>query len=188
MGSRRQRDPITRRRCAARRSVHATGLVLVSIMAAVLVFPGAASPASACGLAVLSDWFDDGRVGRLYALPCYEEAIEAIPGDLRDYSDAEEVISRALQAATRGKLAPGTGVDPTAVDALRPGDRARSASLHGAPIDRPATAAPDSSGASSLPIRLIVLGGMSLVLLAAGGLGHMSRRRDDADASRDWRG
>ena len=36
----------------------------------------------------------------------------AIPRDLRDYADAEEVISRALQAAVNGKLAPG-GDDPT---------------------------------------------------------------------------
>ena len=33
-----------------------------------------------------------------------------------------------------------------------------------------------------MPIPLLVLGGMSLALLAAGGLGYLSRRRHAADA------
>jgi hypothetical protein len=35
----------------------------------------------------------------------------------------------------------------------------------------------DTSGPSSVPIPLVVLGGMSLALLAAGALGYASRRR-----------
>ena len=50
---------------------------------------------------MLADWFDNGRIDRLYPLNCYEEAIDAIPDDLRDYADAEDVITRALQAALR---------------------------------------------------------------------------------------
>jgi len=38
----------------------------------------------------------------------------------------------------------------------------------------------DTSGPSSVPIPLLVLGGMSLALLAAGGLGYLSRRRQTA--------
>ena len=77
-----------------------------------------ASPAGAateCGKKVLADWFDNGRIDRLYPLNCYEEAIDAIPDDLRDYADAEDVITRALQAALRGDLAPG-GADPSPND------------------------------------------------------------------------
>ena len=77
-----------------------------------------ASPAGAateCGKKVLADWFDNGRIDRLYPLNCYEEAIDAIPDDLRDYADAEDVITRALQAALNGNLAPG-GADPTPND------------------------------------------------------------------------
>ncbi len=73
---------------------------------------GAATP---CGKKVLADWFDNGRIDRLYPLNCYEEAIDAIPDDLRDYADAEDVITRALQAALNGNLAPG-GADPTPND------------------------------------------------------------------------
>jgi len=40
----------------------------------------------------------------------------------------------------------------------------------------------DTSGPSSVPIPLLVLGGMSLALLAAGGLGYLSRRRQAVHA------
>ena len=40
----------------------------------------------------------------------------------------------------------------------------------------------DTSGPSSVPIPLLVLGGMSVALLAAGGLGYVARRRNAAHA------
>jgi hypothetical protein len=42
--------------------------------------------------------------------------------------------------------------------------------------------AADTSGPSSLPIPLLILGGLALLLLAAGGVGYLSRR---AQARRD---
>jgi hypothetical protein len=157
--------------------------LLAALAAFALGTPDTASAATPCGKKVLADWFDNGRIDRLYPLHCYEEAIDAIPRDLRDYADAEDVISRALQAAVNGQLAPG-GDDPT------PGDD---------PIGGPGTSGPgdpndpgpgsepggdpeaapevDETGLSSLPIPLLVLGGMSLALLTAGGLGYLSRRR-----------
>ena len=155
-----------------------------------------ASPADAateCGKKVLADWFDNGRIDRLYPLNCYEEAIDAIPDDLRDYADAEDVITRALQAALNGNLAPG-GADPTPNDndPTSPGSNGGnngSGSGNGEPggdgdSGSNPQAAPDvdTSGPSSVPIPLLVLGGMSIALLAAGGLGYPSRRRNAAHA------
>ena len=153
-----------------------------------------ASPAGAateCGKKVLADWFDNGRIDRLYPLNCYEEAIDAIPDDLRDYADAEDVITRALQAALRGDLAPG-GADPTPNDddPSNPGSDGGNGSggndSGGGGDDSGGNpqAAPDvdTSGPSSVPIPLLVLGGMSIALLAAGGLGYLSRRRNAANA------
>ena len=151
-----------------------------------------ASPASAateCGKKVLADWFDNGRIDRLYPLNCYEEAIDAIPDDLRDYADAEDVITRALQAALRGDLAPG-GRDPTPGDddPTDPGNGNGSGERNGSGGSGDEggnpQAAPDvdTSGPSSVPIPLLVLGGMSIALLAAGGLGYLSRRRAAAHA------
>ncbi|MBA2742683.1 MAG: hypothetical protein H0U46_11830 [Actinobacteria bacterium] len=163
-----------------------TVLVLV---AGVFVAVSVAAPADAakntpCGKKVLNDWWDNGRVDRLYPLHCYEDAIDGIPADIRDYSDAEEVLTRALQAAVRGKLATG-GSDPSPQDnsgtrdpfgPVKPGDGGNDGG--GRPV-----AAPDvEGGTSSLPIPLLVLGGMSLALLAAGGFGYLSRRRQTACA------
>ena len=142
-----------------------------------------AGAATECGKKVLADWFDNGRIDRLYPLNCYEEAIDAIPDDLRDYADAEDVITRALQAALRGELAPG-GADPTPNDddptsgSGGDGSGGNGDSGGGGSGDNP-QAAPDvdTSGPSSVPIPLLVLGGMSIALLAAGGLGYLSRRR-----------
>ncbi|MEX0850080.1 MAG: hypothetical protein WD015_01130 [Gaiellaceae bacterium] len=155
-------------------------LALLASVVAALTLPGTAM-ATACGDKVLADWFDNGRIDRLYDLHCYEEAIDAIPADLRDYANAEEIISRALQAAVGGDLDPG-GPDPT------PGDNTGAGpGVPGDPGDPNSSggeAAPevDTTGISSIPIPLIVLGGMSIALLGAGGLGYLSRRRAAAHA------
>ena len=185
MGPRGGRGPITRaekRTCRAR-SVRASLLALVVTVIGTLALTGIAAGATSCGEAVLDDWFDNGRVDVLYQLPCYGEAIDVIPSDIRDYSDAEEVISRALQAATRGKLAEG-GVDPTPSVARRnESSQASVTDSRESEVDRAATAATATSGASSIPIPLVVLGGLSLALLAAGGFSRISsRHRGDEDS------
>src|SRR5262245_34326660 len=154
------------------------GLAALSSLA--LAAPaGAATP---CGKKVLNDWWDNGRVDRLYPLHCYEEAIDSIPPDIRDYSDAEAVISRALQAAVGGNLAAG-GKDPSPDD---DGNRDVPGPVAGDPGDGGSEAAPNvDGGTSSIPIPLLVLGGMSLALLAAGGLGYLSRRRKAAEGQDD---
>jgi hypothetical protein len=148
-----------------------------------LTLPSPAAGNAACGASVLNDWFDNGQVDRLYQLPCYGEAIDAIPSDIRDYSDAEEVISRALQAATRGRLARG-GADPTPGGTLLNETSRASIAERRAEVVRTAAAGVDPSGASVPPIPLLVLGGLSLVLLVSGGVGYVSRRRDTEERIR----
>lgn len=173
-------------------------LALVAGVAA-LALATPATAASECGKKVLGDWYDNGRIDRLYPLHCYEDAIDLIPKDLLPYADAEEVISRALQQALRNRLAPG-GCDPSPDgskdDCVRgqgskPGGSGANKGAHGskgkdprAPTTTDETetgseAVPDvdTSAATSLPVPLLVLGGMSVALLAAGGLGYASRRR-----------
>jgi hypothetical protein len=164
---------------------------LVVLVLVVGVALGVASPAGAatpCGKKVLGDWFDNGRIDRLYPLNCYEEAIDAIPPDLRDYADAQDVITRALQAALHHKLT-GGGADPSP-DGQGGGGGTGSGGGSGSSGGEGTSAqeAPgvDTSSPSSVPIPLLVLGGMSIVLLAAGGYGYWSRRRQaHADAGDD---
>jgi len=181
----------------------AVGAVL-ALLAAVLGALALSSPAAAatpCGKKVLADWYDNGRIDRLYPPHCYEEAIDAIPSDIGPYVDAEEVISRALQSALRGELAPG-GCDPspdgsgndcekTAYSSTSGSGGSSSGGKNagggttgsgGADGGTETVASPDVdvSATSSVPIPLMVLGGMSVALLAAGGLGYVSRRRQAA--------
>jgi hypothetical protein len=171
---------------------------LLALFASLLVALTLAGPAmaSACGDKVLADWFDNGRIDRLYPLHCYEEAIDSIPDDIRDYANAEEVISRALQSAVRGDIAQG-GCDPSpdgSADDCKGGTGSGPGSGANGGTGDPegsggtgseATPEVDSSGMSAVPIPLLVLGGMSLALLAAGGAGYISRRRTAAAAADD---
>ena len=78
-------------------------VLLAAIAAACVTVLSVAAPAGAapsCGRAVIDDWYDNGRVDGTYALNCYDEAIEILPRDVRDYSSAKEDIQRALQAAS----------------------------------------------------------------------------------------
>jgi hypothetical protein len=162
-----------------RRAVPA--LLVLAASAVALTIASTAGAATPCGKKVLGDWFDNGRIDRLYKLNCYEEAIDAIPPDLRDYADAEEVITRALQAALHGRLAPG-GDDPSPEDGSGSGTGTGSGGAGGDGSTAQGAPAVDTSGPSSVPIPLLVLGGMSIALLAAGGLGYLSRRRHAAES------
>ena len=94
-------------------------LGLLAVFAAMLAVASPAGAASSCGRAVIDDWYDNGRVDGTYALHCYDDAIETLPRDVRDYSSAKDDIQRALQARKRGEAAPPATTDPTPGD----GDR-----------------------------------------------------------------
>jgi hypothetical protein len=143
---------------------HQTPLIrAVAIVAAVIAafaVTGTAGAATTCSKAILDDWLDNDRIDRIYELSCYEAAIDAIPEDIRIYTNAEEVISRAFQNVSGERLerqleGPSTIETPS--------------SGYVPPVD--------SSASTAFPVPLLVLGGMSAALLAAGGVGYVSRRR-----------
>ena len=154
-----------------------------------LAGPGVAL-ARGCGDDVVGDWYDNGRVDKVYPLHCYDDAIDGLPVDVVDYSSAKEDIQRALQLAIRGKLGPkgetrdptpsttvpgssggggkGTGTGPT------PGDDGSGNSGGGVFNDVLGKAGSDD--ASSVPIPLLVLGSIALLLVLAGSAGYVIRR------------
>ncbi|MDH4177259.1 MAG: hypothetical protein OEV72_06755, partial [Thermoleophilia bacterium] len=79
----------------------------MTLLLAVLAALGAASTAVAadqsCAKQVIADWYDNGRVDRIYELQCYRDAVNALPVDVRDYSSAKDDILRALLFAQQGK-------------------------------------------------------------------------------------
>ena len=178
-------------RLAVRALAHATSLL------ALLVLASPAGAASACGRAVIDDWYEDGRVDGTYAVHCYDDAIDSLPRDVRDYSSAKEDIQRALQARMRGEDAPPARTDPTPGDPSSPadpedpdtpvsgGDGDGTDTTGGGSSSPPdsgggggSEAAPpvDTESASSIPIPLLILAGLALLLVAGGSVGYLIRR------------
>ena len=137
--------------------------VALAVLVAAFAVSSTADAASPCSKTILDDWLDNDRIDHIYDLPCYEAAIDAIPEDIRIYTNAEEVISRAFQNVSGKRIAQRQLEGPSRVESPGPD------------VVPPV----DSSASTALPLPLLVLGGMSVVLLAAGGLGYASRRRRD---------
>jgi hypothetical protein len=139
-----------------------------------------------CWNALIRDWYD-GRIDKTYEVHCYQDALKHLPQDVRTYSDAYDVISRALADATRGK----TKIDPT-LEIAPPESTGTSTGKNtttGTTTTTGATGNTNASGgpiggvlngggqdANSVPIPLLVLAGLAVLLVAAGGAGLVYRR------------
>src|SRR5213593_1151403 len=79
-------------------------LVPVLVLLAALAFGAGTAGAKAnahkgaCWQKLLNDWFD-GSIKGTYSVRCYHEAINHLPEDVRDYSQARDDLNRALLAA-----------------------------------------------------------------------------------------
>ena len=157
-------------------------LALVSIAGSV-ARPAAAAHKPACWQVLLNDWYD-GRIDGTYPLHCYSDALKHLPSDVNTYSSARDDIERALQSARLAarrsgqKLTGATLVQPT-----KPGAKGTGSGKKGgknvitiaAPGRKQPTGIPsvaDTGGnASSLPLPLLILGGLAILLVAAGAAG-----------------
>lgn len=163
-----------------RRLLRTTAFALVAV-AGLLLIASPAAAAKSCGKQMIDDWYGDGRVDKIYPLHCYEDAIDALPVDVRDYSSAKEDIERALQFAVRNQPDPGRPAPPGDETGSGPSGSGDAGTPPGPNPDTggPLNEAVDSFGpsnADSVPIPLIVLGGLALLLLAAGSAGYLRRR------------
>lgn len=166
------RSAVTVSRTLSRRLLRA--LVLVGVAAAAMTATAAPAPAAeSCGTQVVNDWYGDGRVDKIYPLHCYEDAINKLPTDLSDYSSAREDIQRALQLALRHK--PDTGPKTPRTTGTTPTSTGTTPTGTGGPLNE-AVDSLGPSNADSVPIPLLVLGGLALLLLAAGSAGYLRRR------------
>jgi hypothetical protein len=161
----------------SRRILLSAALVALVALTSLAVAPGASAKAKTCGEKVVDDWYGDGRVDEIFPTHCYLDAIRSLPVDVKDYSNAEDDIRRALAYARQHKPDPGPagGPAPTAEPPTTtgPGGSSDTTGTGGDTIAAPGV---DTSGPSSVPIPLLILGGLALLLLAAGGAGYLSRR------------
>jgi hypothetical protein len=150
-----------------------------------LTTPATATAAKPCWKRIVDDWYDNERIDGSYSQKCYAEAEKNIPQDLRDYSDLPGEIARARQRDLRDqpadpgkatRVVQGVGpVDEKNDDDNGGGNDSSGKSASGGPIGAVLDAAGPSS-ADSPPIPLLVLAGLALLLVAAGGAGLLSRR------------
>jgi len=173
-----------------RRILLPAALVAVVALGGLVVAPDAGAKAKTCGEKVVDDWYGDGRVDEIFPPHCYLDAIRSLPVDVKDYSNAEEDIRRALAYAQQHKPDPGpaggpaptgTGADPVAEPPTTTAPDETETTSVPTTSDDPgsdtvAAAGVDTSGPSSVPIPLVILGGLALLLLAAGAAGYLSRR------------
>ena len=157
------------------------GLVSVALLSAVAQPARAASAGTPCWKVLLNDWYD-GRIDGSYPRHCYNDALHHLPADVSTYSSAREDIQRALQSAiAKQKKAGDTGGPNTIVPPARPG-KASGGGSGGTTTTGPdkgtgsASGPLDSGSPSSLPTPLLVLGGLALLLVAAGGAGLVAKR------------
>lgn len=167
----------------------AKSLLIVSLLALVAAATTPVAQAkpkkTSCAEAIRNDWYGDGRIDKQYEVHCYRDAIRGLPLDVRDYQHASEDILRALAYRKQGKPDPGDGRSVAGTPSKTNPDPSlsRPPSIPPtAPAGSDSTVADgpgvdlDGSRSSSIPIPLLVLGGLAIVLLGAGGGGYVSRR------------
>ena len=148
----------------------------------------AAAPAASqqstdkCWLQVINDWSDNNQVDKIYAIPCYTQAIQLLSSypDIAGYSSAIDDIHRAMLAVIhqegRGGSS-GGGSTTTPLGGSGPGK------------NQPPTSTPQHSSlwhsiterlgpgnAQSIPLPLVVLAGLALLLLLAAAGTWFARR------------
>ena len=159
-------------------------LALVGLVA--LSTPVAASAKQPCWKDIMDDWYKDARIDGSYSQACYRAADKNIPQDLRDYSDLPSEIAQARMRDIRDSRDEPGGSDrfPASVGGAGPVDDRNdddngSGSSSGNPSDGAIGSALDALGpdsADSAPIPLLILAGLALLLVAAGGAGLLTRR------------
>ena len=158
------------------------GLVSAVTLVGALAQPApAAAAGTPCWKVLLNDWYD-GRIDGTYARHCYNDALKHLPADVQTYSSAHEDILRALQSAIAKGRRSGHPLGPNSLIAPPGGKQGGGTGTSAGTGRKPGKGLPgladklNPGSASSLPVPLLVLGGLALVLVAAGGAGLVAKR------------
>jgi hypothetical protein len=162
-------------------------LLLALTVAATTV--SAADAKTPCRNLIYNDWYQDGQIASTYPISCYRDALRHLGTGDQVYTSLEDDIRAALQAALARqhgkKVADQVGhkfTTPVLIasgkpslkdehpDPTDPATPTRNRELASAPVAA-------TSQSSGVPAPLLVLGGLALVLLAAGAVGTVVRRR-----------
>jgi hypothetical protein len=175
-------------------------LVLLPLLL-VFVVPAQARAAAPCRDKIYSDWYADGKIASTYSHACYVDALHHVPTATEEYSSLRDDITAAMRAAAlhaEGKVVPkevGHGFAPHNVLVSGTPAATQSTPHNTAPPPAssskdPGTSEPSANGSpaevaaatsSGAPVPVLVLGGLALMLVAAGAIGagvkHARSRR-----------
>jgi hypothetical protein len=162
------------------------GLVLALVFAATTV--SAADARTPCRNLIYNDWYQDGQIASSYPISCYRDALRHLGTGDQVYTSLEDDIRAAMQAALARqhgkKVADQIGhkfTTPVLVDSHQQPmkDEHPDSTDPSTPNERNLASASVASAShgGGVPTPLLVLGGLALVLLAAGAAGTAVRRR-----------
>lgn len=170
-------------------------LILLAGLLAIAAALGVAQPAQArsmstCSKALIHDWYVDGRVDKTYPVHCYREALKQIPEDQIIYGTLRQDLNRALQSVIRshdGHVEANTPVPPFGGGGGGTGGGGGSSGggAGGGGIFHWVAKELGPSTADSIPIPLLVLGGLAFALMAAAGISLLARRMQARRAAPD---
>jgi hypothetical protein len=143
---------------------------------------------SKCWLQVVNDWLSHGTVKGTYAIPCYTQAVQQLSNypDIKQYSSAIDDINRAKLAAIHQQQGNGPG-GPSIGGGNGPGGNGPTgngpggngpggtAATHKSLLSRLA-ADIGPGNAQSIPLPLLVLGGLAVLLLLTAAATWLARR------------
>lgn len=141
-----------------------------------LAVPGTAASARPCWKDLVDDYWADFRVDKVYPVSCYRDAMESLPRDVDEYSDAQDDLRRALLDAIRdqrgeGGFFNGGSEEEGEGEALPPaGDDDEPKGFFAEVLDKIGP-----KNADSVPVPLLVLGGIAILLLGAAGASSGAR-------------
>ena len=148
----------------------------------------AAAPAASqqatnkCWLDVINDWADNNQVDKIYAIPCYTQAIQHLSAypDIAGYSSAADDIHRAMLAVIHeegrgGPPSTSGGSDTPTPPSLGGGGTNPPSSGHTG-LWKSLTDRLSPGNAQSIPLPLIVLAGLAVLLLLAAAATWFARR------------
>lgn len=154
-------------------------LILICVAAAAAAtFGVGTAQASRCSDALIHDWYVDGRIDNTYQVHCYREALKDIPEDQIVYGTLRDDLTRALENViadhhghvSRHTLVPGVG------NGGGNGPGGPGGGKHDEGFFHWLAKKIGPSTANSVPVPLLVLGGLALALIAAAAVSFFARR------------